>query len=91
MPDNDDKAARKTTGPRKAAKKTAAKKAGAKKSSAPRKAAVKKPASSPRARAAAAGPTHEQIAERAYQIHEAEGGDHEQNWLRAERELRGQG
>ena len=36
-----------------------------------------------------AAPTHADIEQRAYEIHEREGGDHEQNWLRAERELKG--
>ena len=35
-----------------------------------------------------ATPTHEEIAQRAYEIYEREGGHHEGNWLRAERELR---
>jgi hypothetical protein len=60
--------------PKPAAKKAAAKKSPAKKASTGRKATAKKP-------------THAQIAERAYQIHQAEGGDHMDNWLRAEREL----
>ena len=34
-------------------------------------------------------PTHEQVAEHAYLIHEREGGDSVDNWLRAERELLG--
>jgi Protein of unknown function (DUF2934) len=37
---------------------------------------------------AAKAPTQAAIAERAYYIYEREGGDHEQNWLRAERELK---
>ena len=37
----------------------------------------------------AKAPTEAAIAERAYFIYEREGGDREQNWLRAERELRG--
>jgi hypothetical protein len=72
-------------------KKTAssAKKAGSAKKAAgaAKKAATKKATSSPRA--AEREPTYEEIAERAYQIHQREGGDQEQNWLRAERELRG--
>ena len=40
-------------------------------------------------KATAKAPTHDAIAERAYHIFEREGGDHEQNWLRAERELSG--
>jgi len=39
-------------------------------------------------RAATREPTREEIAARAYQIHEREGGNHEENWLRAERELK---
>jgi hypothetical protein len=77
------------------AEKKAAKKAGAKKASSAKKAApakkaatgAKKKASS--SKRAAKAPTHDEIATRAYEIHEREGGDHEQNWLRAERELRG--
>ena len=52
-----------------------------------KKAATKKATSSPRA--ATREPTHEVIAERAYQIHEREGGSHDENWLRAEQELKG--
>jgi hypothetical protein len=52
-----------------------------------KKAATKKATSSPRA--ATREPTHEEIAERAYQIHEREGGSHDENWLRAEQELKG--
>ena len=77
------------------------KKAGAKKSSSAKKAAPAKKAaagtkkattkrkasSSPRA-AAKSAPSHDEIAARAYEIHEREGGDHEENWHRAERELR---
>jgi hypothetical protein len=58
------------------------KKAGAK------KAATKKKAATSSKRAAKA-PAHDEIAKRAYEIHEREGGNHEENWLRAERELRG--
>jgi hypothetical protein len=82
--------------------KKAVKKAGAKKASSGKKAtpakkaaagakkgtAKKKATSSPRAGKKAA-PTHEEIAKRAYEIHEREGGHHEENWHRAERELRG--
>jgi len=77
------------------------KKGGAKKSSSAKKAAPAKKAaagtkkattkrkasSSPRA-AAKSAPSHDEIAARAYEIHEREGGDHEENWHRAERELR---
>jgi hypothetical protein len=83
--------------------KKAVKKAGAKKSTSAKKAtpakkaavtaakktpAKKKATSSPRG-AQKAGPTHDQIAQRAYELHEREGGNHEENWLRAERELKG--
>jgi hypothetical protein len=84
------------------AEKKAPKKAGAKKASSAKKATASKKAatsvkkaattkatSSPRAARKKAAPTHDQIAQRAYDIHEREGGDHEQNWLRAERELKG--
>jgi hypothetical protein len=74
--------AKKATSGKKAvpAKKAAgAKKAGAKK-------AAKKATSSPRA--AGRQPTHDEIARRAYEIHEREGGNHEENWHRAERELK---
>ena len=72
----------------------AEKKAGAKKKAtsakkaapAKKKAPAKKRASSSKKRAE---PTHEEIAQRAYEIYEREGGHHEGNWLRAERELRG--
>lgn len=76
--------AEKKAGTKKAspAKKTA----GAKKAaSAAKKAPAKKRASSAKKRAE---PTHEEIATRAYEIYEREGGHHEGNWLRAERELR---
>lgn len=75
---------------KKAAKKTA-KKAGAKKASSAKKAApAKKAATSAKKKASSAKrPTHEQIQKRAYEIHEREGGHHEDNWLRAERELGG--
>ena len=59
----------------------AKKAAGAKKAA---KKAVKKATSSQRARA---GAGHAEIAERAYYIHERDGGDAVDNWLRAEREL----
>jgi hypothetical protein len=62
----------------------AKKAAGAKKGGATK--AAKKATSSPRA--ASSEPTHEEIARRAYEIHEREGGNHEDNWLRAERELK---
>jgi hypothetical protein len=80
MPAKDD-----TPKPRKEAKK-AAKKSAPKKAAAPRKTSARKASS--RARATASEPTRDQIAARAYEIYEAEGGDHEQNWLRAEHELR---
>jgi hypothetical protein len=67
-----------------AKKTTAAKKA----TSSASKAATKKATSSKRS-AKKGAPTRDQIAQRAYEIHEREGGDHEQNWLRAERELKG--
>jgi hypothetical protein len=78
-----------------AGKKAAGKKASSAKKAAPakkaagaaKKATTKKATSS--ARAEAREPTREEIAERAYQIHEREGGEPEHNWLRAERELRG--
>jgi hypothetical protein len=38
---------------------------------------------------AKAEPTYDEIAQRAYEIHEAEGGDELENWLRAEQELAG--
>jgi len=34
-------------------------------------------------------PSHDEIAFRAYEIHESEGGDELENWLRAEQELSG--
>ena len=79
----------------------AEKKAGAKKkaSSSKKAAPAKKAAAGTKKRAPAkkrassskksAAPTHEEIAQRAYEIYEREGGHHEGNWLRAERELRG--
>jgi hypothetical protein len=78
-----------------AEKKTGAKKASSAKKAAPKKAAAsakkapakKKATSSVRA-AKTAAPTHDEIARRAYEIHEREGGNHEENWLRAERELK---
>jgi Protein of unknown function (DUF2934) len=68
-------------------KATSSKKAtGAKKpASAAKKTPAKKRASSSKKRPE---PTHEEIANRAYEIYEREGGHHEGNWLRAERELR---
>jgi DUF2934 family protein len=76
----------------------AEKKAGAKKASSSKKAApAKKTTAGAKKRAPAkkratsakrAAPTHEEIAQRAYEIYEREGGHHEGNWLRAERELR---
>ena len=77
---------------KKAAKKAGAKKATSGKKAAPAKKAggakkaAKKATSSPAA--ARREPTHDQIAQRAYEIHEREGGQHEENWHRAERELR---
>lgn len=51
--------------------------------------AKKAPAAAKRASVATTnGPTHDEIAQRAYEIHEREGGHHEDNWHRAERELR---
>ncbi|HEX6712488.1 MAG TPA: DUF2934 domain-containing protein [Thermoleophilaceae bacterium] len=79
-----------------AEKKTGAKKTSSAKKAAPKKKAAasakkapakKKATSSPRA-AQNAAPTHDDIARRAYEIHEREGGNHEENWLRAERELK---
>jgi Protein of unknown function (DUF2934) len=83
---------------KKAVKKAGAKKASSAKKAVPAKkagagakktAATKKATSSPRA-AKQLAPTHDEIAERAYEIHQREGGDHEDNWHRAERELRGE-
>jgi hypothetical protein len=78
------KAAKKATSAKKAAP---AKKAGAaKKKAAPAKKALsssKKAAPAPTKRK----PEHQEIAEHAYHIHEREGGDAVENWLRAEREL----
>jgi hypothetical protein len=68
-------AQKKASSAKKATKATGAKKA----------APAKKRASSAKKRAE---PTHEEIAQRAYEIYEREGGHHEGNWLRAERELR---
>jgi hypothetical protein len=68
-----------------AKKATPAKKSAAAAKKAPSK---RKATSSPRA-GKKREPTHEEIAKRAYDIHEREGGDHEENWHRAERELRG--
>src|SRR3954453_13488675 len=86
-------AGKKAASPKKAApakKASLAKKAAAAKKEAggaAKKAKTKKATSSPRP--AGRAPTREEIAERAYQIHEREGGDHEQNWLRAGRGLGG--
>jgi hypothetical protein len=74
------KAAKKAT----SAKKAGAKKAGAKKAGAKKAAPAKKAVSSSKR-----APTHAEIAEHAYYIAEREGGSPEDNWLRAERELRG--
>lgn len=71
---------------RTAKKATSAKKAGAAKKAAGTKKAAragKKATSSPRT----ANAGHADVAERAYYIHEREGGDAVDNWLRAEREL----
>jgi hypothetical protein len=78
----------------------AEKKAGAKKkaSSSKKAAPAKKAAAGAKKKAPAkkratsskrAAPTHDEIARRAYEIHERDGGNHEDNWLRAERELSG--
>jgi len=77
------KAAKKATSAKKAAP---AKKAGGAKKAAPAK---KRASSSKAAPAGKRKPEHGEIAERAYHIHEREGGDAVQNWLRAERELSG--
>ena len=76
------KSAKKSTSAKKAA--PAKKSAGAKKAAPAKKRATsaKKAAAAPRRT-----PPHGDIAERAYHIHEREGGDAVQNWLRAEREL----
>jgi hypothetical protein len=88
MPDGPEKKGVKKAGAKKATsgkKAVPAKKAaGAKKG--PAKKAAKKATSSPRA--AGRAPSHDEIAQRAYEIHEREGGHHEENWLRAERELK---
>lgn len=68
------------------AKKPAARKGGA----GAKKAAAKKRATSSPRPAKRGQPTHDQIARRAYELHEREGGHHEENWLRAERELQGE-
>jgi Protein of unknown function (DUF2934) len=85
MADPTDKKAAKKAGARKAssAKKTVPTK---KATAGATKAATKKATSS---RRAAKTPTYAEIAARAYEIHEREGGNHEENWLRAERELKG--
>jgi hypothetical protein len=81
---------------KKAAKKAGAKKAssakksgaGARKAGAAKKAGAKKAATSSKRTGAAGSVSHEQIAQRAYQIHErGHGGDAVENWLQAEREL----
>jgi len=77
---------------KKAAKKsTSAKKSGGvKKSGAAKKATGAKKAATSAKKSAAkprAATTHEEIAERAYHLHQREGGDAVENWLRAEREL----
>ena len=73
---------------KKAAKKTAKKASSAKKKSttAAKKTPAKKKASSAKR---TRQPSHDEIAKRAYEIHEREGGNHEDNWHRAERELKG--
>jgi hypothetical protein len=73
-----------------AKKASSAKKAPAKKkaASSAKKAPAKKKATSSKREAMRRGPTHAEIAKRAYEIHEREGGHHEDNWHRAERELR---
>jgi len=68
------------------AKKAApAKKAATSAKRAPAKKAAK--SSAKKAASGAAAVTHEDIAQHAYHIHEREGGDANENWLRAEREL----
>jgi Protein of unknown function (DUF2934) len=57
-------------------------------SSAKKKAPAKKKATSAPRAAKKRQATHDEIAKRAYEIHEREGGNHEDNWHRAERELR---
>lgn len=88
-----------------AEEKKAAKKAGAKKASSGKKAApakkaagakkapsAKKAASSAKRTGGGRQPSHEQIAERAYDIYErGQGGDHVEHWLQAERELNEEG
>lgn len=84
-------AAKKPAAKKPAAKKTAAaKKPAAKKSTAKKPAAAKKPAT--RSRAKSAEPNHEEIARRAYEIHQERGGahgNHEDDWHRAAEELSG--
>jgi hypothetical protein len=70
-------AAKKTPAKKTAVKKTAAKKTPAKKAPA-KKAPVKKPE-----------PTYEQIAELAHRYFHEHGGTADENWLRAEQELKG--
>lgn len=65
---------------------SAKKLAGAKKLGGGAKKAAKKATSSPRA---AGRPSHDEIATAAYHRWERDGGSAEQNWLDAERELRG--
>jgi hypothetical protein len=87
------KAVKKAAGSKKA---TSAKKAAPKKAAGAKKAGAKKAASTSSPRVTAGGgmsgeggtPAHADIAERAYYISEREGGTPEDNWLRAERELR---
>lgn len=67
-----------------AKKSTSAKKT----ASSAKKAPAKKKATSSKGAAMKRSPTHDEIAKRAYEIHEREGGNHEDNWHRAERELR---
>lgn len=76
---------------KKAGKKAGAKKASSAKKAAPAKKATgaKKASSAKEASSGARRPTHQEIAEHAYYIAEREGGTPEDNWLRAERELRG--
>lgn len=80
------KAAKKATSGKKAA---GAKKAGAaKKGPAAKKAGAAKKAASSSKRPPAGGASHEQIAERAYDLYErGHGGDAVEHWLQAEREL----
>ena len=71
------------------AKKTTASNAGSKRSTPVRNSAVPRKAASS-ASASAAQPTYDQIARRAYEIYASgSGGSADENWHRAERELRG--